>query len=140
MDRVAIYNNTKMLQICGIIIFALLLGNVGNTLAGETMKLSENDSGKTVEMLVGDELEVMLPGKPSTGYIWEVSSLNSNDLRLGKTDFFAHNKAIGAGGSEVIRFHAIAEGESEVKLKFHRSFEPNIPPLKTFEVTVIIKK
>ena len=104
------------------------------------MKLSENDSGKTVEIGVGEELEVILPGMPTTGYIWEVSSLNSNVLRPGKADFFANDKAIGAGGMEIIKFHAIAAGESKVKLIFHRSFEPNMPPLKTFEVTVIIKK
>jgi predicted secreted protein len=51
-----------------------MLGITGNTLAGVAMKLSENDSGKTVEILVGDELEVELPGNPTTGYVWEVSS------------------------------------------------------------------
>ena len=116
-----------------------MLANAGNTLAGETMKLSESDSGKTVEIVIGDELEVILPGKPTTGYTWKVNSLDSNVLRPGKADFFANNKAIGAGGMEVIKFHAIAAGKSEVKLIFHRSFEVNVPPLKTFEVTVIIK-
>ena len=117
-----------------------MLGNAGNTLAGETMKLSENDSGKTVEIGVGDEMEVILPGNPTTGYLWEVSSLDSNVLRLGKADFLASDKAIGSGGMEIIMLHAIAAGESEVKLIFHRPFEHNMAPLKTFEVTVIIKK
>ena len=117
-----------------------MLSNTATTLAGESMKLSENDSGKKVEIGVGEELEVILPGKPTTGYIWEVSSLDSNVLRPGKADFFADNKAIGAGGMEIIKFHAIAAGKSVVKLIFHRSFERDIPPLKTFEVTVIIKK
>jgi len=140
MDKVANFSKPKIIQTCAILIFALSLTNAGNTLAGESMKLSENDSGKTVEIGVGEELEVILPGKPTTGYLWEVSSLDSNVLRPGKADFFANDKAIGAGGMEIIKFHAIAAGESKVKLIFHRSFEPNMPPLKTFEVTVIIKK
>jgi len=140
LDKVANFSGTKIILTCAILIFALSLANTGNTLAGESMKLSENDSGKTVEIGVGEELEVILPGMPTTGYIWEVSSLNSNVLRPGKADFFANDKAIGAGGMEIIKFHAIAAGESKVKLIFHRSFEPNMPPLKTFEVTVIIKK
>lgn len=139
LAKVANYCNTKMIQICAFIIFALMLGNAGNTLAGEFMKLSENDSGKTVEICVGDEFEVVLPGNPTTGYVWEVRSLDSNVLRLGKADFFANNKAIGAGGMEIIKFHAIAAGTSVVRLIFHKSFEHNIPPLKTFAVTVIIK-
>jgi len=136
LDKVANFGNTKIIQTCAIIIFALILGN---TLAGESMRLSENDSGKTVEILVGDELEVQLPGNPATGYVWEVSSLDSNALSPGKTDFIANDDAIGAGGMEIIKFHAIAAGTSVVRLIFHRPFEHNIPPLKTFEVTVSIK-
>jgi len=74
LDKVAIDSNTKIIKICAIIIFALMLGNAGTTLASESMKLNENDSGNTVEIHIGDELEVILPGKPTTGYIWEVSS------------------------------------------------------------------
>lgn len=121
-------------------IFALMLGNAGNTFASESMRLSESDSGKTVEVGVGDELEIVLPGTPTTGYVWEASSPDSNVLKLGKADFITDNKAVGSGGMEVIRFHALAAGKSEVKLIFHRPFEHNVPPSKTFEVTVIIKK
>lgn len=104
------------------------------------MKLSENDTGKTVEMLVGDELEVALPGKPTMGYIWDVTSVDTNILKLCDADFIKNNEAIGSGGLEVIRFHALAVGTSEVKLILHRSFEQNTPPLKTFELTVIVKQ
>ena len=115
-------------------------GNAVNTLAGESMKVYENDSGKTVEICVSDELEVVLPGKPTTGYVWEVSSLDTHVLSQGEANFIASDKAIGAGGMEIIKFHAIAAGTSVVKLIFHRPFEQNMPPLKAFEVTVIIKK
>jgi inhibitor of cysteine peptidase len=131
---------TVMIKTCAIIIFALVLGNAGNTLAGEAMKLYENDSGKTVEICVGDELEVVLPGKPTTGFIWEVSSLDTHVLNQGEAHFIASDKAIGSGGMEIIKFHAIAAGTSVVRLIYHRSFEPNMPPLKTFKVTVNIKK
>ncbi len=129
LDKVAIDGNTKMIKTCAIIIFALMLGNAGTTLAGESMKLNENDSGKTVEIRVGDELGVVLPGNPTTGYVWEVSLLDTNVLTLGKTDFFANDKAIGSGGMEDIKFHAIAAGTSHLKPIFHRPFEQNMPPL-----------
>ena len=127
-------------NLCAIIIFVLMWGNASNTLAGESMKLSENDSGKTVEICVGDELEVVLPANPTTGYIWEVNSLDPNLLSQSKADFFANDNAIGAAGMEIIKLHAIAAGTSVVRLIFHRPFEQNMPQLKTFEVTVIIKK
>ena len=113
---------------------------LGNALAGESMKLSENDSGKTVEIGVDDELEVVLPGKPTTGYVWKVSSLDTRVLSQCEANFIANDKAIGSGGMEIIKFHASAAGTSVVRLIFHRPFEENMPPLKTVEVTIIIKK
>lgn len=103
------------------------------------MRLNENDSNKTVEIHVDDELEIILPANLTRGYIWEVSSLNVNMLRLNNTHFIASDKIIGAGGIEVMKFQAITVGENQVELIFHRPFEPNIPPLKTFNLTVIIR-
>jgi inhibitor of cysteine peptidase len=104
------------------------------------MRLSERDYGRTVEISVGDELEIILPGNPTTGYVWELSSLDVNRLRLGQVEFFANNKTLGSVGMETIKLHAIAAGTSIVQLIFHRPFEKNIPPLKTFELNLIIKK
>lgn len=103
------------------------------------MRLNENDSNKTVEIVVGDKVEIILPANPTTGYVWEVSSIDSSILQPNKADFIANDPAIGAGGLEIIKFHALAVGKSELKLIFHRPFEQDTPPLKTFDVTVIIK-
>jgi predicted secreted protein len=131
---------TTMIKTWVIIFFALFLNNVSITLADETMKLSENDSGKTIEICVDDELEIVLPGNPTTGYVWEVRSLDSTKMKVGKSEFLASDKAIGSAGMEIIKLHTIATGIEVVRMIYHRPFEPNIPPLKTFEVTVIIKK
>ena len=104
------------------------------------MRLSERDYGRTVEISVGDELEIILPGNPTTGYVWELSSLDVNSLRLGHVEFFANDKVLGSVGMETIKLHAITTGTSIVRVIFHRPFEQNIPPLKTFEVNLIIKK
>ena len=140
VDKVTGYLNTKWLQTGAILFFALMPGHVDNTLAGQAMKLNENDSGKTVEIVVGDEVDIILPGNPTTGYAWELIPLDLNVLSRVKTAFFANNKMMGSGGVEVITLHAVAAGKSEVKLIYHRSFEHNVAPLRTFEVTVIIKK
>ncbi len=134
------YSNIRKIVACITIVMALMLGGIFNTLlASIPMRLSESDSGKIVEMFIGDELEVVLPGKPTTGYIWEVSLLDSTLLRQGNTDFFSDTNAIGAGGMEIFRFKAIATGNVEVELIFHRPFEQNVPPNKKFKFTAIIK-
>lgn len=142
-DKVANSGNAKIIQTRAIIILAIMLGIViitGNPSVGDTFKLNEHDSGKTVEILVGDELEVILPGNPTTGYVWKLILSDTNVLRQDNSEFFRINKAMGSGGVEVIKLHAIAAGKSAVKLLYHRPFEHNVPPLNTFEVTVIIRK
>ncbi|MDD2661059.1 MAG: protease inhibitor I42 family protein [Methylococcales bacterium] len=143
LNRIANFGNSKITQTRVIIFFALMLAIVvitSNPPAGESIKLNEDDSGKTVEILVGDEVEVILPGNPTTGYVWDLILLDMNILRPDKTEVFSINKALGSGDVEVIKFHAIAAGESPVKLIFHRPFEHKVPPLITFEVNVVVKK
>jgi inhibitor of cysteine peptidase len=109
-------------------------------LAGEVMKLTENDAGKTFELRVGDDLEIALPANPTTGYVWEVSSLEPTVLKQDKAEFLPGDNAIGSGGMDVIKLHAINEGKSELAFIYHRPFEKNKPPLNTFEINLIIKK
>lgn len=137
------FGNSKIIQTRVIIFFALMLAFVVITSnpqqVGESIKLNENDSGKTVKILVGDVVEVLLPGNPTTGYVWDLMLLDMNILRPDKAKVFPINKAIGSGDVEDIKFHAIAAGESPVKLIFHRPFEHKVPPLITFAVNVIVK-
>jgi predicted secreted protein len=113
--------------------------NASNTLAVISMRLNENDSNKTVEIHIDDKLDIMLPAKPTKDYVWETTSLDTNILAQDSSHFIASDKIISAGGIEIIKFHAIATGKSKVKLIFHKPFERNVPPLKIFELTVIIK-
>ncbi|MDO9212776.1 MAG: protease inhibitor I42 family protein [Methylococcales bacterium] len=111
----------------------------GSTLtAGNTILLNENDADKTIDLHVDDELDLMLPAKPSTtGYVWELIAFDTAVLVQDGTCFIASDKAIGAGGIDIIKFHTIATGKSEVKLICHKPFECGVPPLKTFTVTII---
>jgi inhibitor of cysteine peptidase len=129
-----------MIKTWAVLIFVLMLGNADILFAGELMKLTENDSGKTVELRIGDDLEIVLSANPTTGYVWEASSLDSTVLELDKTDFIAGEKVIGSSGMDVIKLHAISEGKTELTFIYHRPFEKNKPPSKTFNITVFIEK
>ena len=140
-NRYAISHNSNNKGIIICMVMMLMLEGLFNTLSASVpMRLSESDSGKTVELSVGNELEVVLPGKPTTGYVWVVSSLDTALLSHVHTDFIADTNAIGAGGMEIFRFKAVAVGKSEIKLIFHRPFEQKVPPIKTFSFTVIIRE
>jgi inhibitor of cysteine peptidase len=103
--------------------------------------VGEQDAGSTVEMYAGDILEVALRGNPTTGYTWEVSSVDTAILtKVGKTAFTAERTARGSGGTITMRFRAVTAGKTVLKLIYHRAFEKSKPPINTFEVHVIVKE
>lgn len=134
------YVGRKGLHIRASLLFAFMLVNAVTTLANESMRLVESDSGKTVEIYVGEELDVILAAMPTAGYVWEIEKLDSAVLKHHKTEHLFKDKPIGAQSMETLGFQAIGVGKSELKLIFHRPFEKNTPPSKTFEIIVIIKK
>ena len=103
-------------------------------------RLSEQDSGKTVELHAGDKLEVSLKGNPTTGYQWEMAAVDAAILKLvGEPEFNPDSGALGAGGKVTLRLIAVAVGQTTLQLIYHRSFEKNVPPIKTFKATVVVK-
>jgi len=105
-----------------------------------SVKLSEKDLGRTVEMSVGDVLEVILKGNPTTGYIWDVASPDKGMLKqVGEAEFEPDRKARGSGGNILLRFEAVKVGKTMLKLIYRRPFEKNKRPTKTFEVKVTVK-
>ena len=102
--------------------------------------LSEQDRGKTVELHPGDELEVLLKGNPTTGYQWEVATVDAAILKLvGEPEFNPDSGALGASGKVRVRLKAVATGQTALQLIYHRSFEINTPPTRTFKATVVVK-
>jgi inhibitor of cysteine peptidase len=106
----------------------------------DPVKLTEADSGKTIEMKIGDCLNIVLGGNPTTGYIWEEASRISPVLKQYKRMVFApQSKLIGSGGKCTFHYKAAARGTKELKLVYHRSWEKKVPPLKVFDVKVKVK-
>lgn len=119
-----------------IIIFAM-------TCHKTTIIKSEKDTGSTLEMNTGDNLEIVLEANPTTGYRWEVASLDSSILSKTSTEYKADvvpEGIVGSGGNSINRFKAIKIGKTFLKLIYRRPFEKNVPPVKTFGMTVVVKR
>jgi inhibitor of cysteine peptidase len=103
--------------------------------------LTEEDNGKTITLNFGDTLPVRLQGNPSTGYTWEPANADLKILTIvGEPEFIAQNPGTtGSGGIVTLRFKATATGQESLKLIYHRSWEKDVAPLKTFEITVVVQ-
>lgn len=98
------------------------------------------DCGSTVELNTGDSLELVLEGNPTTGYTWETESNDPAVIQpAGEPEFTPDSEAIGSGGTYSFRFTAVANGEDTLKLIYHRTFEKNVPEIKSCEVTINVK-
>lgn len=106
--------------------------------------LVEKDAnGTTVTLDVDQVLAIKLESNPTTGYAWHVMELDESILQAeGGPEMIEPTQAtpmLGAGGWEVLRYQAKASGETTIKLGYSRSFEPDVPPIETFKLTVKVR-
>jgi inhibitor of cysteine peptidase len=102
--------------------------------------LTQKDAGTTVHVKQGANVNITLAGNPTTGYTWEVAPGGSGVLeQQGEPAFKPDSSAVGSGGMVTLQFKAAQAGTINLKLIYHRTFEPNVAPLNTFEVTIVVE-
>lgn len=114
----------------------------GGSTAPKTVELGEKDAGTTAAVAQGGTVIVALPGNPTTGYDWAVSgTLPSCLQQQGKSTFKSGGSAgmAGAPGVVTMKFSAVQRGSGELKLKYWRSFEPTVAPVKTWSAKIEVK-
>jgi inhibitor of cysteine peptidase len=127
----------RYIPILGLIIMTAL---VLTACSGKTIKINADDNGGTVEMKKGETLILSINGNPTTGYTWEVESVDQNVLQsAGKPDYKSDSMLVGSGGTYKFKFTAASAGVTPLKLKYWRTFEPDNPPVETFEVKIVVK-
>jgi len=120
--------------------------NDGPTGETQTITLTEADTGTALTIGVGDRILVMLAGNMTTGYAWE-SDMSEEDAALltlvGGEPSYAMEEGdsdiVGAGGTFTFTFEAVAAGQVDLKLKYWRSFEPEVEPIETFSIALTIE-
>ncbi len=129
----------RVLTFLPVLALVMVVVSCGSA-APEGAVLGQGDAGRTAEVRAGGQVEVSLPGNPTTGYQWEVDSVDPAVLQqVGEPEFKPDSDAIGAGGRVMLRFKALAAGQTTLRLIYHRSFEPDEAPLETYEVTVVVR-
>ena len=105
--------------------------------------VSAADSGSTIEMAVGETLNVTLESNPTTGFSWALAA-NSDEGVLQEVDHeYVADEAgetpmVGAGGVENWTFKALAKGETTISMEYSRPWEGGEKAAQTFELTVVV--
>jgi inhibitor of cysteine peptidase len=125
---------------------ALILGTVTLFLAAcnrqpPDTQVGPEMSGQAVQMQVGQDLLVSLPSNPSTGYAWQVETIDPTVLQQvggGEYQSLTSTPRPGAGGIESFRFKAVGPGQAPLRLVYRRSFEEG-EPAEIFFVQVVVR-
>ena len=104
------------------------------------MVLDAGDNGRSIEVENGDVFKISLEGNPTTGYQWEVAAYNAVMLtRIGEPEYNSDSDKLGAGGIYTFTFKALAEGQSNLELVYHRPWEEGVLPIDIFTVSIHVK-
>lgn len=117
-----------------------LIGLITACTGGQTVTLSAADAGRTIDLHRGDILKIDLEGNPTTGYNWLVTAMDGAILeQQGEPGFRADSQLLGAGGMITLTFRAVLAGTTKLQLGYMRSWEKDVAPLQTYEVTIVVK-
>ena len=96
-------------------------------------------NGEAFGVNPGASIVIQLSENPSTGYLWELVSVDEQVVALQNTDFIIGNtELIGSGGVRSYYFQAISVGETSIKLVYQRSWEETA--IENFEVLIRVEE
>lgn len=107
------------------VLLAVLLGcGCSPRARAATRIVTDADKGGSVQLKVGDILEVRLRSNPTTGYQWTVHVRSTPLLRLiGQSQTHAQQPGVGRPILQVFRFQAVGAGEGVLLLHYVRPWE-----------------
>jgi inhibitor of cysteine peptidase len=111
-------------------------------LGGQIVRVGKRVNGTTVALHRGDTLVVSLAGNASTGYSWRVRALDRSVVKPTGSTYVQRKTTppkVGVGGTYVLRFRALAQGKTRLKLVYVRSGNTTAPPARTFVLSVVVK-
>jgi inhibitor of cysteine peptidase len=129
-----------VVAICVVAFFAILNASCEqgvSRVAGQVW-LTEADDGRSVDLGVGQTLNIALKANPATGYGWETLTLDERVLRLAAApEFTPESDRLGAPGTQVLRFEVVGPGEADLQLVYRRPWEQDATPANTFSVHIV---
>jgi Zn-dependent peptidase ImmA (M78 family)/predicted secreted protein len=101
--------------------------------------LDEPQEGRRFSPRLRDEVHVMLPETPSTGYVWQLVDPAASVLALVDDQFETGDDAvIGASGTRHVAFRVASAGAGRLRLEKRRPWQRNGETSASFEATLSV--
>lgn len=98
---------------------------------------------KVVEVFVGQKLEAVIAGNPTTGFSWKVTALPTGMTQVGEPAYVEDpaegpdgRRRLGVGGRYIFTFVASQPTEGSIELAYSRPWEKDRPPVQTVSLRV----
>lgn len=121
-------------------LIGLMLVGITLIIAGCTQRITENMNGQTVKVNAGESFTIRLRGNPTTGYGWQMADFDTGVVRQDKEPAYrADSLLTGAGGTYLYQFKAAGAGTTRLNFNYLRPWEKDLPPYKTFTITIEVQ-
>lgn len=91
---------------------------------GHTLVLTRQDSGKKIEVQVGDTIQIELQGMGGAGYKWHLQDLGTDCVRFVSEETKVPSQGkVGAPALGIWKFEVIKQGSTEIRMDHYRPWE-----------------
>ncbi|QRY81785.1 protease inhibitor I42 family protein [Pseudomonas sp. PDNC002] len=119
---------------------ALLAGCAGQT--KPVVTLEDASDCKPLKLHEGQELVLILPSNPTTGFRWEMRNAANGLLRALGPEVYSNPEdagLVGSAGESTWRFRVSGAGEDKLELAYRRPWEAEVAPAQTFVCPIAVK-
>jgi predicted secreted protein len=108
--------------------------------AQKPLLISKDKNDATVSVCKNAPFTIALECNPSTGYSWNIVSIDSTAAKLAADPAFtARDSLPGTSGTCFLEFKALKKGTTRITLAYFQEFDRETAPQDSFSVTVIVK-
>lgn len=103
---------------------------------------TESHNGCPLELSRGQIVLINLRSNPTTGFRWEIQDAASGVLRSLGPEVYSNPEdagLVGSAGQSTWRYQAAQAGNGRLLMVYHRPWEVDVAPAKTFDCQVSVK-
>ncbi|UHG90293.1 protease inhibitor I42 family protein [Spirosoma oryzicola] len=93
----------------------------------KTIQVTDSVSQETIAVAEGDQIELRLEENPTTGYRWEITQINNEQLTIVNNAYTLYESAgIGGGGIRTVHIHVLRVGTGQLVLENRQSWSNDV--------------